>query len=520
MAYLKAVYWRLRGLRVRSRNQFATLMGHSPSAYALWIARSEPRLLGSLRAAAAQAGSIIRPIVDCSGRPAAAAAATYQSIAQAGPALEPIVVGSDHSDNMAQAQRPAADLSRFIQPEGSWICIVPAGDQLAEQALAIYSRAVLDNPDSWVIYADDDLLVDGERRAPHFKPSWNPELFENHDFMTGAAVVRVTQELLIDLPDENWSALLIKRAAARSLPVHVPAVLHHRQARPQPLVPKDRKPRLQAQCPLVSVIVPTRDQASLLRACVEGVRRTAYPEIELIIVDNDSSEATALDYLDELRRAGISVRCIPGPFNYSALNNAAAKQAAGDVLCFLNNDVEIVGDDWLSLLVGHAMRDDIGAVGARLLYPDGTIQHAGVVTGVGGGAAHAHRFLRENDAGYFQRHQLPQRVTAVTGACLAVEKAKFEAVGGFDEEQFPVAFNDVDLCLKLNSRGWQAFYEPRAALIHHESKSRGKDSLIENRARFAAELEALKRSWGTDRLRDPYHHPQLSPFCEQFLVAV
>ena len=161
-----------------------------------------------------------------------------------------------------------------------------------------------------------------------------------------------------------------------------------------------------------------------------------------------------------------------------------------------------------------------GGVGARLLYPDGTIQHAGVFTGIGGGAGHAHRFLRADETGYFNRARLPQRVSAVTGACLVVAREKFLSVGGFDEDHFPVAFNDVDLCLKLNSRGWQSFYEPRATLIHHESKSRGKDRSRMDRARFAGELAALKQVWNTDKLRDPFHHPNLSPFSEQFLIAV
>jgi GT2 family glycosyltransferase len=176
--------------------------------------------------------------------------------------------------------------------------------------------------------------------------------------------------------------------------------------------------------------------------------------------------------------------------------------------------------DWLWLLVEHAAKPDIGAVGARLLYPDGTIQHAGVFTGIGGGAGHAHRFIDGEAQGYFERARLPQRVSAVTGACMVVARDKFLAVGGFDEQRFPVAFNDVDLCLKLNRAGWQSFYEPRSTLIHHESKSRGSDRLRINRARFAGELAALKATWHTDQFRDPYHHPHLSPFCEQFLVAV
>jgi GT2 family glycosyltransferase len=159
-------------------------------------------------------------------------------------------------------------------------------------------------------------------------------------------------------------------------------------------------------------------------------------------------------------------------------------------------------------------------VGARLLYPDGTIQHAGVFTGIGGGAGHAHRFLRAEEPGYFERARLPQRVSAVTGACMVVAREKFLAVGGFDEVHFAVAFNDVDLCLKLNQHGWQSFYEPRSTLIHHESKSRGSDRAKANRDRFSGELAALKSIWSTDRIRDPYHHRSLSPFCEQFLIAV
>jgi GT2 family glycosyltransferase len=272
--------------------------------------------------------------------------------------------------------------------------------------------------------------------------------------------------------------------------------------------------------PAVTVIIPTRNRLSFLRPCIEGLRKTAYPNLDVIVIDNASDEPDTLDYLALLKRDGVRVLEMGGAFNFSALNNAAVKRAKGELLCFLNNDVEIIDPDWLSLLVRQAARADIGAVGGRLLYPDGALQHAGVVTGVGGGAAHAHRNLRHDDPGYFLRDRLPQRVSAVTAACLVVSKDKFLGVGGFNEVDFPIAFNDVDLCLKLNALGWQTFYEPRAVLIHHESKSRGSDSAKENRERFAGELAALKRRWGTDQLRDPYHHPHLSPFCEQFHIAV
>jgi GT2 family glycosyltransferase len=172
------------------------------------------------------------------------------------------------------------------------------------------------------------------------------------------------------------------------------------------------------------------------------------------------------------------------------------------------------------MMATQALRDDVGAVGAQLLYPDGRVQHAGVVIGVGNAAGHAHRFVAPGDMGYFRRHALPQFTSAVTAACLVVARERFLAVGGLDAQSFPVAFNDVDLCLRLNQRGWQSLYEPRAVLVHHESVSRGLDLDPVGAARFAGELAALQRIWHTDRIVDPYHHPQLSRAAEQFSIAL
>jgi GT2 family glycosyltransferase len=184
----------------------------------------------------------------------------------------------------------------------------------------------------------------------------------------------------------------------------------------------------------------------------------------------------------------------------------------------MNNDIEVLAPDWLTVMATQALRPEVGAVGAQLLYPDGRIQHAGVVIGVGNAAGHAHRFLQPEAEGYFRRHALPQFVSAVTGACLVVHREKFLAVGGLDEANFAVAFNDVDLCLKLNARGWQSFYEPRAVLVHHESVSRGLDTDPVGAARFAGELAALQRIWRTNEIVDPYHHPMLSRASEQFAL--
>ena len=518
LGYLQAVAWRARGLKVRSRNRIAGLAGRSRWAYPFWIARREPRIrrLGEV----ARNGDLptIWTIIDCSNG-TERIADTLASLPERAPA---ILVGGAPVPGVVQI-RSIDELADRIDEAEFWLCPIQCGDRLAPGALEIYATTIAGANGVSAVYGDDDLLDrSGVRVDPHFKPEWNPELFEHHDFVTGASTIKVRREQVRRLRRQHWAAALVSEAVIRNpAPVHLPLVLHHRRERPQPVIPaKPADIGLGHDSPLVSIIIPTRNRADLLRKCMDGLRQTRYPRIEVIVVDNDSDDPEAIAFLSELSAGRAEVIRVAGEFNFSRLNNVAVNRATGDLLCFLNNDVEMPEPDWLALLVPHALKADIGAVGARLLYPDGTVQHAGVFTGIGGGAAHAHRFVSKDEGGYFERARLPQRVSAVTGACLAVSREKFLDVGGFDEENFPVAFNDVDLCLKLNERGWQSFYEPRATLIHHESKSRGSDSLKANRARFAEELAALKRKWRTDERPDPFHHPHLSPFCEQFLIAV
>jgi GT2 family glycosyltransferase len=294
-------------------------------------------------------------------------------------------------------------------------------------------------------------------------------------------------------------------------------VLHHRRSRrPAPAQVAALAPG--QDLPPVSIIIPTRNRADLLRTCIEGLRRTDYPAIEIIVANNDSDEPEALAYLAKLAQEGVTILDQPGPFNYSTINNSAVALANGELLCLMNNDIEVLATDWLAIIATQALRPEVGAVGAQLLYPDGRIQHAGVVVGVGNAAGHAHRFHQPEAEGYFRRHALPQFVSAVTAACLVVRKEKFLAVGGLDAANFAVAFNDVDLCLKLNARGWQSFYEPRAVLVHHESVSRGFDTDPIGAARFAGEIAALQRIWRTNQIVDPYHHPMLSRASEQFAL--
>lgn len=517
LRYLQAVVWRLRGLRLRARNSFAALAGRSPRAYDLWMARKEPAIIQDALADGRPSSTEIVPVIDCT-RSVQNLERTLRSLKDAGVGGKPLLLSGPAISGSKTVGNPKEIFAHLGQDR--WVCVVSCGDVLSPSAIEIYRRAIADSPPYvTVIYADDDLIdASGKRRSPHFKPSWNPELFEHHDFISGSAIVK-TDAAMADMQfGDDWQLQIIRRAAGQSEPMHLPFVLHHRRWRPRPL--RSTQSEIRESGPLVTVIIPTRNREDLLRTCIDGLRRTSYQPAEITVVDNGSDDPRAIRYLEELAANGVQVLGLPGPFNYSALNNRAVADARGDLLCFLNNDVEIIDPDWLGHLVREAMKPDRGAAGARLLYPDRSIQHAGVVLGVGGGAGHAHRLVPIDDPGYFERAALPQRTSAVTAACMVVSREKFLAVGGFDEVQFPVAFNDVDLCLKLNQQGWQSFYEPNATLIHHESKSRGTDRDKVGRKRLAKELAALKQKWHTDRVRDPFHHVHLSPFTEQFVIAI
>ena len=270
--------------------------------------------------------------------------------------------------------------------------------------------------------------------------------------------------------------------------------------------------------PLVTAIVPTRDRLELLRPCIEGLRhKTDYPTLEIIIADNGSIRQETLDYFASLAGdARVRVLPVPGAFNFAAINNAAVREARGRLLAFINNDIEVLKPDWLTEMAGHALRPEIGAVGAKLLYATGSVQHAGVIVGINGIAGHAHRFFHAEHLGYMHRLQCAHYVSAVTAACMVVERAKFDKVGGFDEKAFPVALNDVDLCLKLNQQGHRSYYTPHAVLTHKESASRAHDrSKSRNRA-YESEVRIFRERWHKVIDNDPCYNPWLSRTAEDF----
>ncbi len=457
----------------------------------------------------------------------------------------------------AQWRLAEEEASHPIRAE--WILAVRAGDILRADALQQFAWAAAAAPSTDLIYADHDFIgKDGERHSPAFKPDWNPDLFHTHNYLADPCVVRADacfrhqfeRSAVLDEASRYELILRLADSGPRAIQ-HIPQVLCHRdtpleipptrgfaaqpsvlerhlspagvevQAGPLPATSRVLWP-LPDPGPLVSLIVATRDQARLLEACVRSVQNeTRYSHWELIVLDNQSVEPATHSFFEQLREdPRIRIISYPKPFNYSALQNFGVRYSRGGVLVFLNNDVEVLSHNWLEDLLRHVLRPDIGAVGARLLYSDGSIQHAGVVLGLGGVAGHVHRFFPGESPGYCGRIQLTQELSAVTAACLAVRKTAFEAVGGFDERHLKVALNDVDLCLKLAAQGLRNIYEPAVLLFHHESLSRGPDDTPRKRRIFVRERRKMVARWKEKLTRDPHYNDNLTLHAEDYSLRV
>lgn len=436
--------------------------------------------------------------------------------------------------------------------------IVPikAGDHLASFGLD-HLTPLLSDGAAWGYGDCDRDGPQGERSLPWLKPVWDIDLFIGADIFTPGAIFSATivNEALSlhaaadPLHSLSWDHLIAGVALAteklNASVVHLPHVVYHRhrQAPPSPEQASPSPARqhaiawlcdaltpgstvsavpqfpalLRAHWPLpptlprVSLIVPTRDQVGLLRTCIEGLlNNTDYPDLEIIVVDNQSSDPQALAYLSELPKRGVQVLPHPFPFNYSTINNRAVEHATGDIIGLVNNDIEIIEANWLKEMLSQLLRDKVGAVGAKLLWPNRMVQHGGVVVGINGLAAHTGNNLEEHDAGYLATNQLTRRQSAVTAACLLVRRSFFDEVGGLDEEAFPVAFNDVDFCLRIQATGRSVIWTAFAKLIHAESASRGKDVSAEKRARAQREQQGFIERWSLAGQVDPHYHPALS----------
>lgn len=414
---------------------------------------------------------------------------------------------------------------------GEFVMILGPGDRLAPHALLYFTDALRHHPQTDAFTCDDDEVTpQGGHHAPRFKAGWDPDLLLTQDYIGGAIMIRrslLQQAGGFDAADGNaavYGAVLRALAAAGPGRVrHIPAVLLHRaQADPfaaaagwagaaqrflgesasvvaSPLAPGCNRIvwPLPSPAPLVSVIVPVRDRAHLLLDCAEGVlHHTDYAPLELLIVDNGSELAETFAAFDQLAQdPRVRILHAPGPFNYAALNNAAVARAEGSVVVLLNSDTRVLHKEWLTEMVSQALRPDVGPVGAKLLYGDGRLQHGGVLLVPGGGVVHCERLAAADDPGYLGQLNVQRGCPAVTGACMAMRRSVFLEAGGFDEQTFAVAFNDVDLCLRLRDYGYRAVWTPFAVLEHLESASRGLARTAAERARDDREVYHLRRRW-------------------------
>ena len=471
----------------------------------------------------------------------------------------------------------AATNSALALATGDFVALMDHDDLLAEHALYEIAAELNAHPETDLIYTDQDLIdPSGRRYDPYFKPDWNIDLLLGHNVFSHLGVFR--RELLTrvgglreGVVDGSQDYDLVLRCASaseqQSPPRHIPEILYHwRQmneassfsqvnldrciaaarrgisdylgaqgvqgaevvpASAVPIWSRVRWP-LPPQPPRVSLIIPTRDQAELLSRCVSGLlHRTNYPDLELLIVDNDSREPRTSELFDRLLRdTRVRILQSPGEFNYSAINNNAVREATGEIIVLLNNDTDVIDGDWLRELVSIAVRPDVGAVGAKLIFADGRIQHAGVVLGVGnhaggpGVAGHFGLSVNRNEIGYSGQLALTREVSAVTGACLAVRKDIFTAAGGLDAEHLPVSFNDVDLCLRIRTLGLRIIWTPFAELYHLESASRGLDRTPQQIARAAKEADYMRHRWGPMLDSDPFYNPNFDRADHMFRLAI
>ncbi|KAA1002567.1 glycosyltransferase family 2 protein [Paraburkholderia panacisoli] len=441
---------------------------------------------------------------------------------------------------------------------GEFIALLDHDDLLSEHALCMAAVYLDRFPSGLMLYSDEDKLSpDGRRVQPYFKSDWNPALILGQNMFSHLGVfetnlVRRAGGFRPGLEGSQDHDLVLRcvELAGDAAVVHVPHILYHWRvtaestARDVAAKPYARDASLRAvrehlsrrgldasveplsvdstmlrvtfavpePVPMVSIIIPTRDKPDLLERCIESVKaRTLYPNYEILIVDNGSRDTRAVELLARYElQPNVTVLRIDAPFNYAALNNEAAARAHGSMLCLLNNDIEVISSDWLDVLVGYAALPLSGAVGAALWYPNDRLQHGGVLLGIGDLAGHMHHMAPRGARGYFGRAVLAQQMSAVSAACLVVKKALYEDVGGLDAEHLPVAFNDVDFCLKLGAAGYQNVYVPFAELYHHESASRGSDTTSLNATRFGREIGWMRERWGSEVGKDPFYNPNLA----------
>lgn len=547
--------------------------------YTRWIKRNEPgkRALREQRLSSfpsMPAISIILPIGDASGRNLrltldSMVKQSYQrwELWPAGPAPSREVDELLRKYSQDQRIKPVAGSSAsslaghvnaaLASVTGSYVMFLNPADTLAPFALHAIIQTINVNPDADFAYSDEDSLNETgtERFDPYFKPDWSPELLRSQNYIGCSATYR--RDLVEAVGGyrggfdgaEGYDLILRATERAKNI-IHVQKVLYHgrvwletsgraresskkavaehldrcgeRGSVKDGLVPGTQQVAYSIKdWPLVSVIIANRDHHDLLAKCLDSLALSTYLNYEIIIVENHSEKPETFKYYEALAaKPNVKIVTWARPFNYAAVNNFAVTHAAGELLLFLNNDVEAINPDWLERMVEHAVRPGVGAVGAKLLFPDGTVQHAGVVVGIGGLAGHPGKGFPRNSAGFFNRLLVTQNFSAVTAACLLTRKEIFEKVDRFDED-FILAFNDIDLCLKIREQGYSIVWTPYAELSHYESKTRGPENTIEKQVRYLFESELFQMKWEALLEKgDPFYSPHLTRTTEDMSLRL
>jgi glycosyltransferase involved in cell wall biosynthesis len=460
----------------------------------------------------------------------------------------------------------AASNSALEMATGDFVALLDHDDELHSLALFYIAKGIRKFSEVDLFYSDEDKIsIDGIRSDPYFKCDLNYDLFLGQNMICHLSAYRLS--LIRDLggfrrgyegAQDYDLALRVLDAVGVKGVKHIPRVLYHwriipqstassHEAKPYAVNAAEKaiedhlqrnsvrasvhKPKgssgyhrvsyeIQTPHPSVEIIIPTRDAVHLVRQCIDSIlEHTTYSNYHITIVDNGSVKEESLKYFANLQSdCRVSVIRDDSPFNFPRINNNIGLNTNADLICLLNNDIEVITPEWLTEMVSIALQPKVGAVGAKLLYPNETLQHAGVILGVGGVAGHSHKFLPRSESGYFSRAVLRNTFSAVTAACLVIQASIFKEVGGLDVN-LQIAFNDIDFCLRVRDLGYRNVWTPFAELYHHESATRGHEDTPEKKARFDSEVSYMKNRWGKQLLDDPYYSPNLTLESENFSIA-
>ena len=461
-----------------------------------------------------------------------------------------------HNQHISLASNHAISMAT-----GEYIALLDNDDELAPTALYEVVKVLNEHTNIDFIYSDEDLISqDGEYCNPHFKSDLNIELLLCHNYITHFAVIRKSIGDSISWFRMGYEGaqdhdLFLRIVEQTANVYHITKILYHwrqlpsstslnysgksyadiasrkalrdyatrnaidAEVEPGPGNGAYRFKRAIHTSGVVSIIIPFKDQINMLTACIQSIlQKSGYEQFEILLISNNSSEKKTFEYLEHIQTVDprIKVYEYNMPFNYSAINNWAVQQSKGEFILLLNNDIEAISANWLQSMIEHIQCDKVGAVGAKLIYKDRTIQHAGVIIGIGGIAGHSHRHFPADTNGYYYRPSATQHLSAVTGACMLTKRSVWDMVGGLDENLFKIAFNDIDYCLKVRKAGFDIVYTPYAELFHYESKSRGYEDTPEKIERFTRETKHLQDKWLTHLVDDPYYNPNLTREREDF----